>query len=340
MYRPDYEITNAILNFVSSIEASKHVISNSPLIPIWERRFQQEAVTRQVHHSTAIEENSLNYTEVKNVLSGEKMEIGRDRDVKEIINYREALKYISDYTGDLNMSFLLEINKILLKGIIVDEKIGVLRESDVLVMNSRTREIVLEPPRVDEVPLEVENLLAWYNTTDINPILKSGIIQYMITAIHPFIEGNGRTARLVSTWSLYKDGYSINNFFCLEEYYDLDSNSYYSALASADETGELTTWLEYFTKGLALEFQRVRDKVLKLSVDAVNRKRRGQVALNERQIKIINHIQSEGFLANKDFSILFPKISDDTILRELRDLIKKKVLRKSGKTKNSRYYIK
>lgn len=339
MYRPEYEITNSTLNYVAAIEAAKQVIDNSPLIPSWERKFRQDAVVRQVHHSTSIEENSLNYTEVKEILEGKEISVHRDRDVKEIINYREALKYISTYDQELSSDFILGINGIVLKGLISEQEVGQFRKKTVVVMNSKSNEIVFEPPNPDEVELEFNDLLNWYNTNDINPILKSAIIQYAITAIHPFIEGNGRTARLASTWTLYKHGYSINNFFCLEEYYDKDANGYYSALASADETGELTTWLEYFTKGLAIEFERIKEKVLKLSVDAVYRKRRGQVALNSRQIRIIQHIQAEGFLTNRDFNYLFPNISDDTILRELKDLLRKKVLKKSGRTKNSKYFL-
>jgi len=340
MYKPHFSITNNILKYVAAIDTAKGIIDNSPLIPLWERNFQEDAVLRQVHHSTAIEENALNYTEVKRVLNGETIIASRKRDIKEIINYRKAIELLDTKTSKLEVDYILLLNKVLLTDILPEEKIGKLRDTNVYLISSRSNEIVMEPPEADEVPEALKDLVDWYNLSDdIHPILKAGILQYEITSIHPFIEGNGRTARLLSTWSLYTSGYQINRFFSLEEYYDKDTKSYYAALASADESNDLTIWLEYFTKGLVIEFERIKHKVESLSYDGLKKKFIGQIALTERQIKIINFIQERGILQNKDFIDLFPNISDDTVLRDLKDLMDKKIIKKVGKTKGTKYFL-
>jgi len=127
----------------------------------------------------------------------------------------------------------------------------------------------------------------------------------------------------------------------LEEYYDKDAQSYYQALQSV-KASNLTPWLEYFTQGLAIELTRVKERVQKLSQDLALKEKLGgkQVYLSERQIKIIEYIRRAGFLQNKDFPQLFSMISEDTVLRELKDLMKKGIIKKKGKTKAARYELK
>ena len=340
MFRPDFQITNLILQNIAEIEASKQIIENAPLVPAWERKFREETVVRQVHHSIAVEGNDLNYTEAKDVLEGKEVETIRRRDIKEILNYREAVEFITkNKEVDLNKSFVLGVNKILLKDILEPKELGKFRGKGMIIMNAETQNIVMEPPPADEVEGEVEELIEWFNTsTEVNSILKSGILQHEMTRIHPFIEGNGRTARLLSTWSLYRYDYNIKQFFSLEEYYDQDPKGYYEALGSADD-GELSTWLEYFTRGLAVELGRVKAKILDISRDVKVRRTVGQVALNDRQIKIIKFIEDNGQLQNQDFEELFADVSDDTILRDLKDLIDKNLVKKRGKTKAARYEL-
>src|SRR3989344_2028765 len=93
MYNPTFIITNKILKDIGKIEASKEIIENAPLVPAYEAKFRQEAVIRTVHHGTHIEGNPLDSGEVRDVLEG--IEIAaKDRDIQEILNYRNVLKFI------------------------------------------------------------------------------------------------------------------------------------------------------------------------------------------------------------------------------------------------------
>ena len=93
MYKPTFTITNNILRFISKIEASKEIIENAPLVPAYEAKFRQEAIIRTVHHGTHIEGNPLDSGEVRDVLDGKEIS-AKDRDIQEILNYRNVLKYI------------------------------------------------------------------------------------------------------------------------------------------------------------------------------------------------------------------------------------------------------
>ena len=183
----------------------------------------------------------------------------------------------------------------------------------------------------------------WLNKDEedsIHPVLKAGIAHHEFVRIHPFIDGNGRVARAVATLVLFLGGYDIRRFFSLEEYYDKDAASYYANLQKAS-SGELTAWLEYFTLGAALEFNRVKEKILKLSKDVKLKERFGgqQIFLTDRQMKAIEYIQEIGYLQNQSFVTLFPDISEDSVLRDLQDLTKKNIIKKVGSTKAARYVM-
>src|ERR1700730_9268849 len=94
MFNPKYQITRKILNNTAKIEAAKEIIQNAPLVPAWEAKFREEAIVRTVFHGTHIEGNELNFTEAKAVLEGKDV-TARRRDVQEVLNYRQVLKYIN-----------------------------------------------------------------------------------------------------------------------------------------------------------------------------------------------------------------------------------------------------
>ena len=349
MYHPKFTITNQILSSIGRIEAAKEVIENAPLVPAWERQFKKEAVVRAVHYSTHIEGNALNFLEVKRIIDGRGDEVvARDRDIQEIVNYRKAMEFIDrikDENRGVTEGEILKIHEILVEKIVPREQQGHYRNlgEQAVLLNSLTLELRARFPKADAVPDLVRSLVDWTVSLPagaVHPVLRSGILQYELAWIHPFVDGNGRVARTVSTLSLYRGDYDIKRFFCLDEYYDEDAAAYYNAIAAPKEKGDdLTPWLEYFSEGLAIELNRVKTKVLKLSKDAKLRKAVGQVALNERQEKIIEHIQDYGSFTNSEFDKLFPKISDDTRLRDVRGLISKGILKKEGQTKAARYVL-
>ena len=96
MYAPKFSITNQILKNIGIIEAAKEVIENAPLVPAWESKFREEAMIRTVHHGTHIEGNDLNYSEAGQVLAGGEV-VGRERDIQEVLHYRNVLKFIESY---------------------------------------------------------------------------------------------------------------------------------------------------------------------------------------------------------------------------------------------------
>lgn len=349
MYQPKFSITNKILTNIGTIEGAREVIINAPMVPAYEKKFREEAIVRTVHHGTHIEGNELNIDEAQKVLNGQPI-VGRDRDIQEVINYRNVINFL-DYVakgevskGKITEDVIKKIHALTVEKLLSDEKCGEYRKTQVVVKNSVTGEITFRPPTSLEVPFQMEDFSDWIGSIkkeEMHPVIKAGITHYELVRIHPFVDGNGRMARATATLVLFLDNYDIKKFFSLEEYYDRDASRYYEALKSAQD-GDLTHWLEYFTEGLAIELNRIKEKVQKLSTDIHMKEKLGgkQVFLSERQITIMEYIQRAGYLRNESFSDLFPKISEDTVLRDLADLINKGIIKKEGRTKAARYMLK
>jgi Fic family protein len=218
------------------------------------------------------------------------------------------------------------------------------------VRNSQSGEVSFRPPSPVVVPGQIDELIAFISgklSQDIHPVLKSGIVHYELVRIHPFVDGNGRVGRALSTLTLFLDGYDIRKFFSLEEYFDSHADNYYEALQSVEKNpsthaqGDLTEWLEYFTQGLSIELSKIKEKVEHISIDGKLREKLAgkPILLNDRQLKIIEYIQKTGYLQNQVFETLFPMVSEDTILNELKPLLKFGIIRKQGVTKGAKYII-
>lgn len=349
MFTPKFNITNKVLLNIGKIEAAREVIENAPLVPSYEKKFREEAIIRTVHHGTHIEGNPLEQKEVAAVLEGKKIS-ARDRDIQEVLNYREVLKFLNKVKAEpITEKIFLEIHRLTTKKILHSEQSGKYRSVQVKVSNSVTGEISYIPPKPIEIADLLRSFFLWLNRLqpeEVHPVLTAGITHYLLVAIHPFTDGNGRAARALATLVLFKENYDIKRFFSIEEYFDKDSERYYNALQRVSNLAEkiperdLTTWLEYFTQGLAIELNIIRAKIRKLSVDLKLKSKMGQLPLNDRQLKLVEYMQEYGQVSNKEWRSLLNMVSDDTILRELKSLMKKGLVKKKGRTKAAYYVLK
>jgi len=344
VFEPNFKYTEKIVRNLTQIAESKAIILSSPLVPKWEVMLRREALIRSAHSSTSIEGNALSLEEVSLLAQGREIMATR-KDRQEVLNYLEALEKIPLFAKRdfFSIPDLLELHKIVTKDTLqnpLDE--GVIRNRRVYVGNSITGEVIFEPPSVNQVTGLLQGFFEWMNssqTEHLDAVIEAGITHYEIVRIHPFIDGNGRTARVIATLILFKKGLDTKRFFSLDDYYDSDRRRYYDVLRSIDQDSiDITGWLEYFTEGVAISIKTVRDKVLGLSRGIKVLKDRGQVALTERQMKIVEWVIDKGVISNRDVRDLF-KISNRTALDEINDLIKLNVIRKEGKGRSISYKL-
>jgi len=355
VYTPKFTITNEILANIGLVEAAREVIENAPLIPLYEARFVKDAILRTVHHGTHLEGNDLTLNEVKKAIEGESL-VARERDIQEVINYRNVLNYIEEQErqradgGKYTQTMLKKIHELTCHRILPEESLGHYRQTQVVVKNGFTGEVTFRPPAAVEVPFLLEDFFDWLNDPSflkIHPVLRAGITHYYLVAVHPFVEGNGRTARAFATLVLFRENYDIRKFFSLEEYFDKDAFAYYEALSQVSNQSQelaerdLTAWLVYFTQAMAVELTRIKEKIKRLSTDLKIKNKIGgsPVPLNERQIKLVEYLQTNGAITTPEARKILPDYSDDTLVRDFNYLAKKGIIKKEGKTKAAKYIL-
>jgi Fic family protein len=361
MFQPNFRITNNLLTYIARIEAAKAMIDHSPLVPAWEAKFRDEALARTVHYGTRIEGNDLTKEQAQQVVRLESFVdsqevaqrtgiLARERDIQEVINYRNVLVWIDqqDYTHAHQLfspATLTTLHSLTMQKLIDEPYVGKYRDKQVIVRSAHDGQVVFRPPVAVEIPYLVDDFFAWLNapeTSQIHAIFQAAITHYQLVYIHPFIEGNGRTARAMATLALYSGHYDFKRFFSLEQYFDADVDQYYQALLSVQQSQDhdLTYWLEYFCYGLALEIDKIKQQVMKLSKDLKLKQQLGeQVALSERQIILLELLQNQGEVTSQDAQAALPNVSVDTILRDLKDLMTKRIIEKRGVTKGVTYRL-
>lgn len=349
MYQPKFTISNKILKYVGIVEACKEVIDHAPLLPYYEKRFQEDALVRTVHYGTHIEGNELDLSQAEKVVMGQQV-IARERDIQEVINYRKVIEFIDEWgieqdNKKVSEALIKQLHLLTVAKILPEETSGIYRKTQVVIKSSQTGDVVFRPPLAVVVQRHITDLLDFINSLeshDMHPVLKSGIVHYEFVRIHPFIDGNGRVARALATLILFMDGYDIRKFFSLEEYFDSDAGRYYESLQSVERhEGDLTTWLEYFTEGLSVELHKIKERVEHVSADTNIKEKLGgkPILLTDRQMKIVEYIRKAGYLQNQAFKSLFPMISEDAILLDIKALVAAGLIKKTGVTKGAKYVM-
>jgi Fic family protein len=187
---------------------------------------------------------------------------------------------------------------------------------------------------------KMEALVKWVDSSQakmLDSVIEAGIAHYEFVRIHPFVDGNGRTARVLATLILYLRGFDAKQFFCLDDYYDSDRPAYYRVLRSVDgKTLELTEWLEYFVEGVKVSIVAVKERIARLSTERLRRTKQGQIALTERQMKIVERMTHEGRIAAGDVAGMF-KITRQAALKEMNKLVEMKVVQLMGKGRGAYY---
>jgi Fic family protein len=303
----------------------------------------RRALILEAHHTTHIEGTRLSLEQAERLLEGKPVPEADPDDARELLNYRRAFNFVSEYLetgGPITEGLIREIHKRLVEGVRGGAAAaGEYRKIQNYVVNSVTGETVYTPPPAHDVPIMMMELVDWLNRKEeTHPVLVSGVAQFQLAHIHPFLDGNGRTSRLLSTLCLYRAGYDFKRLFTISEYYDRDRQSFYRAIQSVRESGmDMTGWIEYFVEGLSTQLAEVRQRGEQAIRRDVLVKQHG---LSDRQAKAIKHILEHGSLTIQDFERLCPDVNRRTLQRDMKAMFDKGLLLSEGATNQLIYRIK
>lgn len=343
MFKPNFRYTEEIVSDLTQIAAARELILNSAFIPQWKVVLRRETIIKSAHSSTAIEGNKLTLEQVTDLAHGREVMASR-KDKQEVLNYLSALEKIDKLSdgNKITEKNILNIHKLVTKQTLdKPSDCGVYRSRYVVVAKGMTGEIIFRPPSNTDVPELVRDLIDWLNSpgaSSFDPVIEAGVAHYEFVRIHPFIDGNGRTARVLATLILYLRGFDAKQFFCLDDYYDTDRASYYKALQTVDKrTLDTTRWLAYFVEGVKVSTLAVKERIVRLSSERLRTTKKGQIPLTERQMRIVEFINHNGRIANRDVREMF-KISAQASHKEIKKLLELDVVKPVGQGRGL-YYV-
>ena len=257
--------------------------------------------------------------------------------------------------GDIKTKADLEPEKVILKihKLVTDKTLspqfcGHYRPGPIYIVRhrlGRPLETLYTGPTAKHVPKLMSEFVGWLTESEkkeLNPIIAAAIAHLEIAAIHPFNDGNGRTARALATLILYARGYDFRHLFALEDYYNTDRPAYYRAInlgkTYQERRTDITLWLEYFVKGFKQEIDEVKDKILQLSAHVVKGKIKSQIYLTPKQLKIIDFIDQVGRISVKDVEDVLscPRRTAQLHLQRLKKI---KIIKAVGKGKATMYIV-
>ncbi|MEK6906156.1 MAG: Fic family protein [Nanoarchaeota archaeon] len=192
------------------------------------------------YDSTGIEGNTLTLQETAQLLFENRVPSAKSlREINESLNHKEAFDYILNYKGDITKLFILNLHKLIAKNTLKQElqnQIGKYRKLQVYI-----RGVNWLPPKPEEVPREMKNLLSWYskNKDKLHPLIISAYFHAGFETVHPFVDGNGRVGRLLMNFILHKSKFPMINIP------NAKKHIYYECLEKAQVDGNLRHLIKF-----------------------------------------------------------------------------------------------
>ena len=345
MFEPRFSFTPKIVNTLASVERLYGSLLEQELIPSLALQLSQENQILATHHSTSIEGNPLSPRDVTNIVLGD--QIPTTKSEKEVKNYFQAIvrvNVLAKQHQPLSIALTLQLHKELMHSLYHGEP-GHFRDSEVFIGHKTKTDLVVKhsPPfnKTSEIENAIGELYEWvnYSKEDIHPLIRAGILHHQFAYIHPFFDGNGRLARILTAYFLLIKQYEVVRFFILDDYYDIDRQQYSDMLHSAD-SGDNTRWLEYFLEGIAYSLQAAQarlNKLSKKSIDEVMGEKR--VLVTSREEDVIQIVLDKKAVKTNDVVVLL-RVTRQQAHALLASLVKKGILKKFGRTKTSYYRLK
>ena len=333
------------------IEASRQAVSALPITVHVMDSLRESARLTATHYSTQIEGNRLTQEQVVEVLHGGTFP-NRERDEREVKNYYLALDYVDELIK-ANSPAISESHIQTIHGLVMDgkNKPSPYRDGQNVIRDSASGGIVYMPPEAGDVSALMQDLIAWVNAErekeELPVPIIAGIAHYQFATIHPYYDGNGRTARLLTNVILHKSGYGLKGIYSLEEYYARNLQAYYDALTVGEShnyyfgraESDITNWVMYFSEGMAEAFANVRLKAAEAVRQGESRADHLPLLreLDQRQKQVLSLFKENRFVKTKEIAALL-HIHPRSALNLCKKWVNEEFLIQHGTSNKTRQY--
>lgn len=351
LFTPRFTITAKVARALMRVEAAKQAIADLPITPAVIATLRETARLFSTHYSTMIEGNRLTQEQVSKVIEKHEHFPGRERDEKEVLGYYVALEKVEQLVSARAPVTELQVRT--LHALVMAAgrkrtKPTPYRDGQNVIRDSASRRIVYMPPEAKDVPALMKALEEWINASEPDGLpcpIRAGIAHYQFATIHPYYDGNGRTARLLTTFVLHRGGYDLKGLYSLEEYYARNLAAYYQALTIGPShnyyegraKADITPWVEYFCDGMADSFENVKRRAEEAARGGAQDQSSLLRKLDPRQRKVLDLFREHDTITSRDVVNIFG-FSERTARALLADWVEHGFVLVADPAKKSRKY--
>lgn len=341
-----YTFDSKVVNLISEISALQGELSTSVRAIKDEYQISSLANIDAVHYSTKIEGNKLTRDQVTKTLESNK-KISLNRDIYEILNYSKTRKFILEINSQkkLDIDFILSTHSMLLEKIVRGKLKGHFREAQNVIKDSKSGAIVYLPPETKDVLPLMKGLLNYIQKSlieKVSPLIVAPIFHYEFVTIHPFMDGNGRLARLITNAILTKGGFNVQKYAAIEKQHEKNRSLYYQSLRSLQAQNyydipthqNITSWIIYFLECLKETYKEALSRVSPLSQEIYSK----ELIHNDRLTKAISLFKRHITIKAADYAVMMG-LERTQAVSDLNILLKKKIIEKIGGGRSTVYRI-
>lgn len=327
--------TNTLIKWLMRIAETKPFLDEYLGQP-QEVKLLRKAKVRAITYSNQIEGNKLDERDVTAVLKGKRI-AGSQKDIKEIQNYHRALEYVESLIDDsrpITLADMCDLQKLVTNDLLDERQCGQIRKVPVSIVNAKTGEKLADCPQPYELNGLLEDLWRWLdNTKDMNAFSRAFAFHFIAVSIHPFVDGNGRTVRLMQHLLLLLGGQGLSRFVPSETAIMRSRDRYYSAIRLSQSLESLHPILEFLAECFAISAEEIIEEGRQLLRDSAGK------TPEARHRKILAHAKKQEKFSMNEVVKWMQNVPRRTLERDVANLVKKRLLRAEGELKSRIYRL-
>lgn len=347
MYEPNIKTTETLINSLNGIEDIRELLATIPILPIIEEPIQRQALVETVYYTARIEGNPLDIRAAQRFYEHQtsRPKADSEQEYANLYKVMDFIRYIADERDTpIDEKVIKQIQAYVVRDIPSQGSPGVYKREPNAIVDDKTGAHLFLPPSPNDTPRLMSELSAWLSQKRLafHPIITAGLAHLELVAIHPFDNGNGRTARALVDLILWRYGYTFRRLFSWVRQVGIDTDTYHQKLREVlgpeyGASAEPATWLEYFAESIEkslVELKPTLQNMREAYVDAFNLGR--EVGLTIDQVEALIFADINGYVTTADY-MRVKGLSRSTVVKRLNELVKMGHLRVEGRGRGVRY---